>query len=263
MRIIKPQWRSPKVGLAFATALLIGTSLAWAQDQKVTGTNVPPKKSPWETTAAVGFTLTEGNSQTLLATLTLGTTRKWEQNELGFGIGGGYGEDQNANPKVNAEFLTAFGQYNRLITERFYAGLRADFNYDGIANLEYRVTITPLAGYYLIKNTNTTLAFEVGPSAVFQKYEGQSQDTYLGIRFSERFEQKLSATTKFWESVSYTPQVDKWVDNYIITGEAGIDAAINTHWSLRVVFQDIYTSLPANGKKPNDMRLIAGTAYKF
>jgi putative salt-induced outer membrane protein YdiY len=260
MRNIQHQRRSPKVGLAFATALLIGTSLGSAQDLKATGTNASPPKNPWQTTAAVGFTLTEGNSKTLLATLTLGTSRKWEQNELGFGIGGGYGEDSNVK---NAEFLTAFGQYNRLVSDKFYAGLRADFNYDGIADLDYRVAITPLAGYYLIKSTNTSLAFEVGPSAVFQKYQGQSQDTYLGIRFAERFEQRLSATTKFWENLSYTPQVDKWMDNYVVTGEAGIDAAINKQWSLRVVFQDIYTSLPANGRVPNDIRLIAGTAYKF
>jgi putative salt-induced outer membrane protein YdiY len=260
MQKIKSQWRSPKVGLAFATALLIGTSLGSAQDQNVTGTNAPPPKNPWETTGAVGFTLTKGNSDTLLLTLSLDTKRKWERNEVGFGVAGGYGENDNVK---NAEFVTAFGQYNRLITDRFYAGLRADFNYDGIANLDYRVTITPLAGYYLIKSTNTTLAFEVGPSAVFEKYVDQSQNTYLGIRFAERFEQKLSATTKFWESLSYVPQVDKWTDNYVITGEAGIDAAITKKWSLRVVFQDIYTSVPANGRKPNDIRLIAGTAYKF
>jgi putative salt-induced outer membrane protein YdiY len=45
--------------------------------------------------------------------------------------------------------------------------------------------------------------------------------------------------------------------------EAGIETAINKHWTLRVVFQDQYASQPANGKKCNDLRLLAGTAYKF
>jgi putative salt-induced outer membrane protein YdiY len=260
MREIKPHTRSPQFGLTIVTALLIGTRLGLAQEQNVTGTNAPPPKSHWETTAAVGFTLTEGNSETLLATLSLDTKGKWERNEADFGIAGGYGDDHSVK---NTEFVTAFGQYNRLLTDRLYAGFRASYNYDGIADLTYRVTLTPLAGYYLIKSTNTTLAFEVGPSAVFEKYQNQADDTYMGIRFAERFEQRLSATTKFWESVSYVPQVDKWTDKYIITGEAAIDAAITKKWSLRVVFQDIYDSLPANGRKPNDIRLIAGTAYKF
>ena len=253
-------WRALTVRAALLTALLLATSLASAQDQSNSVTNPPPKKNPWETSAAFGFTLTSGNSETLLATISLDTKRKWERNEAAFGVAGGYGEDHDV---VNNEFITAFGQYNRLFSERFYAGLRTDFNYDGIANLTYRVTITPLVGYYLIKSTNTSLSFEIGPSAVFEKYENQSQDTYMGIRFAERFEQKLSATTKFWESVSYVPQIDQWVEKYLITGEAGIDAAITKKWSLRVVFQDIYDSRPANGRKPNDIRLIAGTAYKF
>jgi putative salt-induced outer membrane protein len=260
MQDIMPQWRIPLLGLTFAAAILIGTILASAQDQKVATTNAPPPKNPWETTAAAGFTLTRGNSQTELATLTLDTKRKWEKNELLFGAGAGYGKDHSVE---NTEFVTAFGQYNRLMTDRFYIGLRVSYNYDGIADLSYRVSVGTLAGYYLIKATNTTLTVEAGPSAVFEKFQNQSENTYLGLRLGERFEQKLSATTKFWQSVSYVPQVDKWAEKYILTGEAGIDAAINKQWSLRVVFQDIYDSQPATGREKNDVRLIAGTAYKF
>jgi putative salt-induced outer membrane protein len=258
---IKLQWPSPQFGLILATALVIGTGLASGQDQKVAVTNAPPHpKNPWETTAAAGFTLTRGNSQTLLGSLTLDSRRKWNKNEVSFGIGAGYGKDHDVE---NTEFVTAFGQYNRLFTERFYAGFRASYNYDGIADLSYRVTVGPLAGYYLVKATNTTLSVEAGPSVVFEKFQNQSENTYLGLRLAERFEQKLSATTKFWQSVSYVPEVDKWSEKYIITGEAGIDAAINKQWSLRVVFQNIYDSQPANGRQHNDERLIAGVGYKF
>jgi putative salt-induced outer membrane protein YdiY len=50
---------------------------------------------------------------------------------------------------------------------------------------------------------------------------------------------------------------------YLLTFEAGIDTAITKHLSLRVVFQDMYASQPAPGKKQNDMRLLAGASYKF
>ena len=48
-----------------------------------------------------------------------------------------------------------------------------------------------------------------------------------------------------------------------MTFEAGIDTAISKHLSLRLVFQDMYASRPAAGKKQNDMRLMAGASYKF
>lgn len=225
-----------------------------------------PEKKGWETTAAAGLTITDGTKDTMLITFGLNTSRKWEKDEIAMGVAGGYGEDDN-NPTqtttANTEFVSAFAQYNHLLTERFYVGLRLDFLYDGIANLDYRFTVSPLAGYYLVKNTNHTFAVEVGPAVVTEKYQGESSDTYFGIRFAERSEHKISDSTKIWQSVSYVPQVDRWTENYVITAEAGIDTAITKKWSLRVVLQDVYTSEPGPGSEYNELRLIAGTAYKF
>ncbi len=246
----------------FAGFLLIGATVAQAEDP------APEAKKRWETTAAAGLTITRGTHDTLLVTAGLNTSRKWDNNEAAFGITGGYGEDKdnsvaNSETVVNNEFIQGFGQYNHLFTERFYVGLRLDAAYDGIANLDYRVTLTPLAGYYFIKNEKTTLAAEVGPSAVTEKYSGQSSDTYFGIRFAERFEHKLSDSTKIWQTASYVPNVERWTEQYVITVELGIDTAITKKWSLRVVLQDAYSSEPAPNIKNNELRMIAGTVYKF
>jgi putative salt-induced outer membrane protein YdiY len=245
---------------AIIAALLIAGSLITAQGQTTTNVPPPPPPNPWQTTAAAGLTLTRGNSKTLLITVGLDTKRKWDHNEALFGVAGGYGEN---NDTKNTEFANAFGQYNRMFSDRFYGGIRLDGTYDGIAGLDYRVRLSPLAGYYLVKETNTTLAVEIGPAAVFEKHKGQSEETYLGFRAGERFEHKLSATTKLWQTVDYVPRVDRWTENYVVTGEVGIDSAINKRWSLRVVLQDVYDGAPAAGRLHNDMRLIAGTAYKF
>ena len=225
----------------------------------ITTTTSPPP-SHWDTTASAGLTLTRGNSRTLLMTLGLETKRKWEKDDASFAINGGYGTD---NEVVNANYLNGFGQYNHNFTDRFYGGLRLDAAYDGIARLDYRVTFSPLAGYYLIKAPKTGLSFEVGPSVVTEKYVDGDPDTYAGVRFAERFDQKLSATTKLWETFSYVPRVDEWTEKYVMTAEVGIDAAITKRWSLRVVLQDVYDSQPAQGRESNDVRLVAGTAYKF
>jgi putative salt-induced outer membrane protein YdiY len=240
-------------------ALLLGCAVMAAYGQAAV-TNAPPPPNPWESSAAAGLTLTKGNSDTLLVTVGLDTKRKWDKNEAAFGIAAGYGEN---NQVKNNEFINGFGQYNRLFSQRFYGGLRVDGNYDGIAGLDYRITISPLGGYYLIKETNTTLSVEAGPSYVWEKYETTGQDNYWGVRFGDRFDHKLTASTKIWEAASYVPKVDNWTEKYVITAEFGIDTAISKAWSLRVVLQDIYDSQPAPGRKNNDIRLVAGTAYKF
>ncbi len=222
------------------------------------------KTNKWETTAAASATLTRGNSDTFLATLSLDTKRKWEHDEVLLGVSGGYGEAKvNGVNDKNTEFVQGYGQFNHLFTPRFYGALRLDGQYDGIAGIEYRFKVSPLAGYYLIKNDRMTLAAEAGPSLIYEHLKGQDPHGYWAARAAERFDYKLTATTKVWESLEYLPKVDDWTRNYLLNFEAGIETAINKQWSLRVVLQDQYASQPATGREKNDMRLMAGTAYKF
>jgi putative salt-induced outer membrane protein YdiY len=224
----------------------------------------PPNTNHWDTTAAAAITLTRGNSDTFLGTLSLDTKRVWAKSELDLGTSGGYGESKvNGVNTKNTEFLQGYGQFNRLFTDRFYGALRLDGQYDGIAGIEYRFKVSPMAGYYIIKNDKMTLAAEGGPSLILEHLAGQESDAYWAARFGERFEYKLTANTRIWQTLEYLPKVDDWAQNYLANFEAGIDTAITKHWSLRVVFQDQYANEPAPDRKKNDMRLMAGTAYKF
>jgi len=285
MNMKKTSSNSFNVSLGVASALLIGCSVASAQTAATPPVRLArladqaqePKAAPvqtaaaphtnhWETTAAAAVTLTRGNSESFLATISLDTKRKWERNEAALGLSGGYGDSKDRVTQVNTkntEFAQGFGQYNHLFSDRFYVGLRVDAKYDGIAGVDYRCKISPLAGYYLIKTDKTRLSVEAGPGLVLEHLKNQEADSYWAARFGERFEHKLTATTKLWQSLDYFPQMEHWTKNYLMNFEAGIDTAINKHWSLRVVFQDMYASQPAQGWKDNDMRLLAGTAYKF
>jgi putative salt-induced outer membrane protein YdiY len=98
---------------------------------------------------------------------------------------------------------------------------------------------------------------------VFEKVKDAPSDTYLGARFGERFEHKLTDTTKVWQSFEYIPDVADWGDKYLLIAEAGIAADITKKMSLRVVVQNNYNSQPPAGRESNDLRLVAGIGYKF
>lgn len=268
MNILKrsyPSQLKPAAWLGATAALLLGCGLVSAQDPAASiAPALPPNTNHWDTTAAAALALTRGNSENFLATLSLDTKRKWDNNDVAMGVSGGYGDStvNNVNSK-NTEFVQGFGQYNYLFTSKFYAGLRLDGQYDGIAGIDYRFKVTPLVGYYLIKDDKMTLSVEAGPSGVAEHLQGESATTYMAARFAQGFTYKLTSTTKVWEGISYIPQISEWTQNYLLNFEVGIDAAITKSWSLRVVFQDMYASQPAAGKKDNDMRLLAGASYKF
>jgi putative salt-induced outer membrane protein YdiY len=248
-----------------SAALYLGQFSAGAQAPGV------PEKTKWETVASAGLTVQSGNTESLAANFGLDTKRKWIKDEALLGISVGYGKSSSPGNERSrtTDQAKAYGQYNHLVSDRAFFGLRVEGEHDGIADLAYRIRIAPLVGYYLVKTEKTSLSFDIGPAAVIERYEETTTnptpttDTYLSIRFSERFERKISDTTKIWQTAEYLPSVKEWQEKYLINAEIGISTAINPKWDLQAKLQINHDSQPAGNKEYTDTRLIAGTAYKF
>jgi putative salt-induced outer membrane protein YdiY len=241
--------------------VLLGVAAALAIAQaRAAEAEAEPKKL-WESSAALGLTVTSGNSDTLLLNANVQATKKWQKNELRLGADGTYGVDDG---EKNNEQLKGFAQYNRLFgdDERWYYYGRVDGLHDAIADIEARFTIGPGIGYYFIKNKKTSLSGEVGPAAVIEKIGSSDWETYFTVRLAERFEHKINDRTRIWQSVEFMPQVDDF-ENFIVNAELGIETAISKRWALRVVLQDSYDNEPSPGREENDLKLVAGAAYKF
>ena len=225
-----------------------------------------PPDTGWKSSAAAGLTLTRGNSSTLLATLGASTGKKWDANEISLGIDAAYGKSKDQATGVNsttAGSLHAFMQYNRLFNERLYGYLRLEGLHDAVADINYRLTLSPGLGYYFIKQKKTDLSAEVGPGVVFERLNGNNQ-TYVTLRVGEKFHHELSDRARIWEMADIMPQVDKF-SHYLINAELGIEADLTADkkLSLRAVLQDSYNSEPASGKYKNDAKIITAIAYKF
>lgn len=212
----------------------------------------------WESSITAGLSLTKGNSDTLLTTAAFKTRKKTAENEFTFGVDGSYGEN---NSVENNQTLHGVGQYNHLFSDRFYGFLNLEGLHDGIADLEYRFTISPGAGYYVLKQTNTTLAVEAGPGLIVQDLGGVD-DTYATLRLAERFEHKLDNGARVWEKVEFLPQVNK-LQNFLVNAEVGAEASLTKTFSIQVTLQDNFINQPAPGRKDNDVKLISGLVYKF
>lgn len=218
-----------------------------------------PVKTPWESAITAGLTLTRGNSDTMLVTAGATTEKKGKINEWGFGADGAYGEDSG---QKNVDTIHAFGQLNHLFSEKFYVYLRANALHDGIADLQYRLTIGPGLGYYLLKETNTTLAFEAGSAFVTERL-GNEDNNYATLRLAERFEHKFfEGKARLWQNVEILPQVDDF-NNYVVNAVIGIETALSTKFSLQTYLQDNFANQPAAGREKNDLKLVSGIKYKF
>jgi putative salt-induced outer membrane protein YdiY len=220
---------------------------------------VPQKKSPWASSASLGLTLTRGNSDTTLLTVNVLTDRKDNTNEWSFGVDATYGNDHGVE---NAESLHGFGQWNHLFSEKLFGYVRAEGLHDGIAGIKYRATVGPGAGYYFLKETNTTFAVEAGAAEVFERL-GTNDSSYTTLRLAERFEHKFDGHgARVWESVEFLPQADEF-NNYIINAEVGVAASLAKNLSLQTYLDDSYANEPAPGRLKNDAKLVSAISYKF
>lgn len=238
-----------------------GIMAAFAETSTSTGASgavTPEIKYPWASRVSVGLTLTSGNVNSVLVAAALGTARKTPVNEYSFGVDGTYGKSDSVK---NAETLHAFGQINHLFSDRLFGYTRMDYLHDGIADLRYQISLTPGAGYYLIKETNTTLAVETGPGVVFRD-RGGAHEIFATLRLAERYEHKFASGARVWQALELLPEVDKW-QNYIANFQIGAEAAVAKNLALQVTLDDAYNSEPAVNRKRNDVKLVSGITYKF
>ena len=259
-----------KIAVMLVLAMAVSASAA---EKKADEAAAP--KDGWTTALNAGLTMTDGNSETMAANV--GLTTEGVKDGLGSVIAGAdfnYGErtvsSTATDPATGESVVTeteettvenakAFVNVKKTLSAKTFAYLDGSVLYDDVALIDYRATLGPGLGFYLVKNDKRQLSLEAGPSYVWEKVDGASND-YLALRFAERYSCQATKTAKLVQSLEYLPEAEDF-DNYLLTAEVGVEAAMNDHLSLRIVLQDKYDSTPAPGAERNDLSLIAGLGF--
>ncbi len=212
----------------------------------------------WKQNVALGLNRTSGNSDTSLYNIDFNTQRKGTTREFIAKAKYAYGESEDTTTEENAN---ATAQYNFLMTDRTYSYINADYKYDNIAHIDYRITVGPGLGYYFIKNPTQNFSIELGAAYIETKLDitntvgataiDDTEDS-INLRVVSKYDWQISKSARLWEALEYLPEFEDF-DVYLINYELGVEAAINSKLSLRLVFEDKYDNNPAPGIKKNDV----------
>ena len=248
--------------IAVALTVLLVAAGAGAQTQIINTNNAPV----WHGDVAAGLSLARGNANTFLMNASASAENVWDKNDLKLGGDGVYALNNYGQSKQTraAENIHGFEDYKRLFTDRWYGDFRTDLFHDDIAKIRYRAIFGPAVGYYFIKTDASKLNMDVGASYVRQRLDDDGNVGYATLHVGEHGEHFLNKakTARVWETVQYYPQLTYW-HNFLLTAEAGAEAALNTRLSLRVVVNDNFNRDPAPGAKENDILLTSQLAFKY
>ena len=249
----------------FVTAFFTGSCFALtpAQSPTVSSNLLAVVKAPllplWSGTVAMGLTATEGNVDSVLSTGKVSAERKTVHNDLTLGADGAYGE---VNSVQAAQNVHGCAQDNQIfVDDKWYGYGRVDALHDALANVDYRVVSGGGAGYYFIKDKQTTLSSEAGPALQVEQLDDEYHN-YPSARVAENFEYKIDDHARVWENIEFLPPIT-FPDAFLVNAQVGLETPLTHKLSLQTYLIDNFANSPAPGYKDNDLKLVSGLVLKF
>ncbi|BDS07736.1 hypothetical protein NT6N_27760 [Oceaniferula spumae] len=210
----------------------------------------------WVTTALLGGSFASGNTDASSLAVGILAKRKTDLTSSELGLSGNYGETDGLRSSESAE-LDLHHQYT--FKKPYFVGLRFDADYDALADLDYRLALTPYVGRFLCEDGPNFVSIEVGPSIVTEK-QGGITDTYFAPYVTLKAEKHFNPRTRIYSELSWRGEASD-PSNYILSSKFGFDHAISDTTKLKVLLTDTYDNTPAEGRKANDLKLVAGFEF--
>lgn len=212
----------------------------------------------WTSSAALNFTLAQGNSDNLFLGTTLDSTYRRKEHETFMALAYSYSENGG---NTSSDSIRASIQHNRICDERYLIGGRLNYFRDDFADVNFRLIPTGSLGYYFIKNDEMTLSFEVGPGFTFEEVGGISDD-FFTINAAQRFTWEISDRLTLSQNI--TGSIDPSDgNNYMLSAGANLDIDITPNLSWRIAAAWTKDNTPAEGRDYADSTLTTGISVKF
>ncbi len=219
------------------------------------------KYKPLTGHAAVGFSFTQGNSDTRQFTASLAL--KYDPRTKDVWKADAFYILNSESGVSTVDRTSAHLRDEHTLSGRWYAFGDGQFLKDKFKEIDYLFSPTVGVGARLIKTSTRELLAELGAGAVFEKDEPGVRTSSGAVRAGESYDWKISDSASFTQNAFALWKTSDFADAYYHL-EIGIGSAINDHFELKVALIDEYKQKPPDPKvKRNDVAGIAEISYKL
>lgn len=264
---LTPNQEEDRMWMRTIGALVLVAALAQAEtaEQAIRGylnaaaEDAPPQKYPWEITGALGFTLTDGNSDSITLTVGADAKKEWDLYKLAMKLGIIYGETEGEQTSSEWIFLE---RLERKLSERATIFQDLWLEHDEEESLRYRIQLTLGYNRRLVKKDEKFEMWgQVGGGVLHESFfsdeetEGIAQ---LGFNFTWNITDKL----KYVQIVVFYPSLSEGGE-WRMYWESTFTTPISDRLDLRLSIIDRYDSNPQPGNEENDLTIALTIAIRF
>ena len=219
------------------------------------------KYKPLTGQAAVGFSFTQGNSDTRQFNASLAlkydprTKDVWKADAFYI---------RNSESGVSTvDRTSAHLRDEHTLSGRWYAFGDLQYLKDQFKEIDYLISPTVGIGARLVKTSTRELLAEIGAGAVFEEDEPGVRTSSGAVRAGESYDWKISDSSSLTENAFGLWKTSDFADAYYHL-DVGVGSAINDHFELKVALIDEYKRKPPDPTvKRNDVAGIVSIGYKL
>ena len=157
----------------------------------------------------------------------------------------------------------AYVEYDRFITEKLFAGARASFEVDDIADLDSRIQVGPYIGYQYYESDQLNLATRIGVDYLVDEFENGDKEESAAASWGLDYDQKFinDAIQIFYKHDVTVPLDD--TAGFLYDGETGIRFPVAKFLTGSAQIDFDWDNDPAPGIQEDDTKYSLKIGYEF
>ena len=176
---------------------------------------------------------------------------------------GGRGDYGSANGVQNQSDTILYGQYDRLLSKKWYAYVNASLENNRFSDIYLRTVGGVGAGYQWLDTERTKLALEAGPSYVYTDYYTRATEENLAARLVTKFDYwLLPHAVQFFNYNEFYPSLEHYQDSFL-RSQIGLRFPLVDKFLATVQWNLDWNGNPPPGKVKLDQTVILSLGYRW
>jgi putative salt-induced outer membrane protein YdiY len=226
----------------------------------------------WTGAANVSLAITGGNSETTSVGTGVNLTRVTSTDKTALYFNDVYSHDSVAG-LTTADSTNAGLRYDHNVNPKLFAFGTADFNVNGLQDLDLRTILGGGFGWHAIARPKSALdvlgglvwtheSYSAIPATSSSALVPAETNSFAALDFGQQYTQKFGKASIFTEQAYLFPDLQD-TSQFRFTLNSAFSTKINNFLSWQTAFSDVYVTNPPSGTKDNDVVLTTGLGFTF